>query len=60
MYIYGKDYIKYLNDDSIGHLTYDQWKTKNSQHRSSNGSVEAPRYTEGSHSQGSFNKNSYQ
>ncbi|MFC4801491.1 hypothetical protein ACFPA1_19350 [Neobacillus sp. GCM10023253] len=31
MYIYGNDYIKYLNDDSAGHLTYDQWKMKKSQ-----------------------------
>lgn len=30
MYIYGYDYIKYLNDDSSGLLTYDQWKNKNS------------------------------
>lgn len=29
MHIYGKDYIKYLNDEGSGKLTYDQWKYKN-------------------------------
>lgn len=29
MHLYGKDYIKYLNDESSGRLTYDQWKNKN-------------------------------
>jgi hypothetical protein len=27
-YIYGKDYIKYLNDESAGRMTYEQWKDK--------------------------------
>lgn len=27
-YIYGKDYIKYLNDETAGRLTYEQWKDK--------------------------------
>lgn len=29
IHIYGKDYIKYLNDESSGRITYDQWKSKN-------------------------------
>lgn len=60
MYIYGQDYIKYLNDDSAGLLTYDQWKNKNSlqgteKHISSE-RVETTRYTEGYYSASVFNK----
>lgn len=29
IHIYGKDYIKYLNDESSGRITFDQWKNKN-------------------------------
>ncbi|NRD80073.1 hypothetical protein HPT25_22300 [Bacillus sp. BRMEA1] len=29
MHIYGIDYIKYLNDEGSGRITYDQWKSKN-------------------------------
>ncbi len=61
MYIYGKDYIKYLNDESTGLLTYDQWKNKNSPQgagkRNSNERVETTRYTEGNYSPSVFNKN---
>lgn len=50
MYIYGNDYIKYLNDDSSGLLTYDQWKSKNSlktsDQQNSSERVETTRYTE--------------
>jgi hypothetical protein len=28
-YPYGKDYIKYLNDEGSNRTTYDQWKNKN-------------------------------
>lgn len=61
MYIYGKDYIKYLNDDSAGLLTYDQWKNKNSLLDSdksiSSERVETTRSNEGYYSSGVFNKN---
>nr|WP_263327115.1 hypothetical protein [Neobacillus sp. Marseille-Q6967] len=61
MYIYGKDYIKYLNDESTGLLTYDQWKNKNSLQGSdkqiSSEKVKTTRYTEGYYSPGVFNKN---
>jgi hypothetical protein len=55
MYIYGYDYIKYLNDESSGLLTYDQWKSKNSlqateQQNSSEG-VETTRYPDKNYSQ---------
>ncbi|MDQ0970360.1 hypothetical protein QFZ31_000238 [Neobacillus niacini] len=60
MYIYGKDYIKYLNDDSTGLLTYDQWKYKNSlqgiSNRNSTKKVETTRY-KGNYSSSVFNKN---
>jgi hypothetical protein len=50
MYIYGYDYIKYLNDESSGLLTYDQWKSKNSLQASdlqiSSNQVDTTRYTE--------------
>jgi hypothetical protein len=28
LYVYGRDYIKYLNDETAGRMTYDQWKDK--------------------------------
>lgn len=61
MYIYGKDYIKYLNDESAGLLTYDQWKYKislqDSDKSSSSEGGETTRYTERYYSPGVFNKN---
>jgi hypothetical protein len=61
MYIYGKDYIKYLNDDSTGLLTYDQWKYRNSLQGAgkpnSTERVETTRYPEGNYSPRVFNKN---
>ncbi|WP_045520549.1 hypothetical protein [Neobacillus niacini] len=61
MYIYGKDYIKYLNDDSTGLLTYDQWKNKSSPQGSdkqiSSERVETTRYAEGYYSPNVQNKN---
>lgn len=60
MYIYGKDYIKYLNDDSTGLLTYDQWKNKTSlqgsNQRNSTERVKTTKYTEGNYSRSVFNK----
>ncbi|NYE07074.1 hypothetical protein F4694_003859 [Bacillus niacini] len=60
MYIYGKDYINYLNDDKMGLLTYDQWKNKNSLKGSDKGNlteeVKTTRYTEGNYSPSVFNK----
>ena len=60
MYIYGKDYIKYLNDDSTGLLTYDQWKYKNSLqdagNQNSTDRVETTRH-KGNYSSSVFNKN---
>jgi hypothetical protein len=60
MYIYGKDYIKYLNDNSTGLLTYDQWKYKNSLqgigNRNSTEKVETTR-NKGNYSSSIFNKN---
>jgi hypothetical protein len=60
MYIYGKDYIKYLNDDSTGLLTYDQWKYKNSLQDAGNQNSterdETTRY-KGNYSSSVFNKN---
>jgi hypothetical protein len=56
IYIYGDDYIKYLNDDSAGHLTYDQWKNKQNKSVSSktisSGSYQTTNYTHGYNSQG--------
>ncbi|MFB3162420.1 hypothetical protein ABLO26_13715 [Neobacillus sp. 179-J 1A1 HS] len=61
MYIYGKDYIKYLNDNSTGLLTYDQWKYKNSQqgegNRNSTEMVEKTRNPERNYSSSVINKN---
>ena len=61
MYIYGNDYIKYLNDDRNRPLTYDQWKNKNSQQdsnkRITSERAETIRYTNGYFSPGVFNKN---
>ena len=55
MYIYGNDYIKYLNDDSSGFLTYDQWKNKKRQqmykHIISKGTTDTFKYTKGSPNQ---------
>jgi hypothetical protein len=60
MYIYGKDYIKYLNDDSTGLLTYDQWKYKNSLldagNRNTTERVKTTRY-KGNYSSSVLNKN---
>ncbi|WP_066319073.1 hypothetical protein [Bacillus sp. FJAT-29814] len=60
IYIYGDDYIKYLNDDSAGQLTYDQWKSKKnksvSTKTSSSGTFHASNYTHGYHSPGVINK----
>jgi hypothetical protein len=57
IYIYGDDYIKYLNDDSAGKLTYDQWKSKKSQQGDyksiSSGPYETAKYTHGLNSPGS-------
>jgi hypothetical protein len=54
MYIYGKDYIKYLNDHSAGLSTYDQWKIKKSLQgstkRNSTERVKTNRYLEGNYS----------
>nr|WP_306075524.1 hypothetical protein [Neobacillus sp. 179.-C4.2 HS]MDP5195575.1 hypothetical protein [Neobacillus sp. 179.-C4.2 HS] len=60
MYIYGKDYIKYLNDDGTGLLTYDQWKYKNSlQGEGNRNSIERVKTTryKGNYSSSVFNKN---
>ncbi|NYE07077.1 hypothetical protein F4694_003862 [Bacillus niacini] len=61
MYIYGKDYIKYLNDNSTGLLTYDQWKYKNSLldagNRNSTERVEKTRNPERNYSSSVINKN---
>ncbi|MDP4085499.1 MAG: hypothetical protein Q8934_12925 [Bacillota bacterium] len=37
LYMYGKDYIRYLNDEKAGRLTYDQWKDKKMKHESTMG-----------------------
>jgi hypothetical protein len=61
MYIYGRDYIKFLNDHSTGLLTYDQWKNKSSlkgtNKRNLTERVKTTRYTEGNYSQSVFNRN---
>ncbi len=61
MYIYGNDFIKYLNDDRNRPLTYDQWKHKNSQQdsvkRITSERGETIRYTNGYFSPGVMNKN---
>jgi hypothetical protein len=61
MYIYGYDYIKYLNDDNSGMLTYDQWKNKDSlqgpDYAILSERVDTTRYTERYTSQGIANQN---
>ncbi len=61
IYIYGHDFIKYLNDDSSGLLTYDQWKSKNSHQAADSciscGNAKAPKYTKGHYSLSAHNKN---
>lgn len=61
MYIYGKDYIKFLNDHSNGLLTYDQWKIKNSlqgpDKRTPTERAKTNRYNEGNYSPSIFNRN---
>lgn len=56
MYIFGNDYIKYLNDDKKRLLTYDQWK-QSSDKRISAKRVKTTRYTEGYYSPSDINKN---
>jgi hypothetical protein len=61
MYIYGYDYIKYLNDYNSGMLTYDQWKNKDSlqgpDYAILSERVDTTRYTERYPSQAIANQN---
>lgn len=60
MFIYGNDYIKFLNDDRKRPLTYDQWKNSNRQQELEKripSEMETNRYTNGYFSPSIYNKN---